>query len=290
PTVADVYQEITQVETINDVSGVTQYPFSSTRRIEAQLGIQHFAFKENLETLIAVGNDVISDTRTRSPNSFAVSLKKASAAFVGDSSVFGFVSPVRGTRYRYEIGTLTGDLKFSTALADWRKYLFFRPVTLAVRGLHYGRYGHDAENTFLQPIDLGYSWLVRGYDGISLNECHPSNTSTCPVYDRLVGSRVASGSIEMRVPLLGTKEYGLINAPAVPTELEVFADIGTAWNSGQTPKLKFQTNTGERVPVASVGIGTRILLSYIPIEIYAAKPFQRPDKNIVYGFNILPGW
>ena len=22
----------------------------------------------------------------------------------------------------------------------------------------------------------------------------------------------------------------------------------------------------------------------------AAKPFQRPTKNIVYGFNITPGW
>ena len=39
-----------------------------------------------------------------------------------------------------------------------------------------------------------------------------------------------------------------------------------------------------------VGAGLRILLSYIPIEIYAAKPFQRPDESVVYGFNIIPGW
>jgi len=287
---ADVYQALTQVETINDVSGVTQYPFSATRRVEAQLGVQRFSYKETLETLIAVGNNVISDTRERTPNSFSLSLGKASAAFVGDSSVFGFVSPVRGTRYRYEIGTMSGDLNFRTALADWRKYIFMRPVTIAVRGLHYGRYGRDAESPFLQPIDLGYSWLVRGYDSISLSECKSSATSSCPVYDRLVGSRVAAGSVELRAPLLGTKEFGLINAPAVPTELEAFFDIGTAWSHGQTPKATFKTNTDERVPVASIGIGTRILLSYIPIEIYAAKPFQRPGKNIVYGFNILPGW
>jgi hypothetical protein len=290
PVLADVFQQLTQVETINDVSGVTQYPFSATRRIEAQLGVQRYSFKETIETLIAVGNTVISDTRERSPNNFTLNLGKGSVAFVGDSSVFGFVSPVRGTRYRYELGQMTGDLRFTTALADWRKYFFFRPVTIAVRGLHYGRYGHDAESSFLQPIDLVYSWLVRGYDSISLSECKSSVVSSCPVYDRLVGSRVASGSVEFRTPLLGTKEYGLINAPAVPTELEAFFDIGTAWNNGQRPKLKFQTNTDQRVPVASVGIGTRILLSYIPIEIYAAKPFQRPGKNIVYGFNILPGW
>jgi hypothetical protein len=289
---ADIYQQITQVETIDDVSGVTQYPFSTTRRIEAQVGVQRFAYKANVETLTVVGGQIIDDRRSRLPGSFTLNLGKGSLAFVGDSSVFGFVSPVRGTRYRYEVGAMSGDLKFTTALADWRKYFFFRPVTIAVRGIHYGRYGHDAETGFLQPLDLGYTWLVRGYDGININECVSPGApaGTCPVYDRIVGSRIAAGSAEVRLPLLGTKEFGLINAPAVPTELEGFVDVGTAWTSGHTPKLTFKTNTPERVPVVSVGIGTRILLSYIPIEIYAAKPFQRPSKNIVYGFNILPGW
>jgi len=55
-----------------------------------------------------------------------------------NSSIFGFISPINGTRYRYELGALQGDIKFQTALADWRKYFFKRPVTLAVRGLYYG--------------------------------------------------------------------------------------------------------------------------------------------------------
>ncbi|MCU1244577.1 MAG: hypothetical protein JWN02_487, partial [Acidobacteria bacterium] len=49
-------------------------------------------------------------------------------------------------------------------------------------------------------------------------------------------------------------------------------------------------NTPERVPVFSAGIGLRILLAYIPIEVYAAKPFQRPGQGVTYGFNIIPGW
>ena len=86
-------------------------------------------------------------------------------------------------------------------------------------------------------------------------------------------------------------EYGLINAPFIPTEIFAFADAGAAWSSGQTPKSELQDHdTDERVPVFSVGVGLRILLSYIPIEVYAAKPFQRPDEEIVYGFNIMPGW
>ena len=55
-------------------------------------------------------------------------------------------------------------------------------------------------------------------------------------------------------------------------------------------KVKFATNTQERVPVVSAGVGARFLLSYIPIEVYYARPFQRPDSKWVFGFNIIPGW
>jgi outer membrane protein assembly factor BamA len=69
-----------------------------------------------------------------------------------------------------------------------------------------------------------------------------------------------------------------------------FADAGEAWHSGQHPKLAFNTTSLDREPVYSVGAGLRILLSYIPLEFYAAKAFQRPGQGIVYGFNIIPGW
>ena len=110
-----------------------------------------------------------------------MNLFKASPAFVGDSSVFGFVSPVRGTRYRYEVDSMTGDLRFQTLLADWRKYFFLRPLTFAVRGLHYGRYGRDGDNfNVLSPIDLGQSWLVRGYDSIEPRRVRPPPSSPAP--------------------------------------------------------------------------------------------------------------
>jgi len=82
----------------------------------------------------------------------------------------------------------------------------------------------------------------------------------------------------------------LINANFIPTEIFAFGDVGAAWTSASKVTWKWQTNSNARVPVASVGAGVRILLSYIPIEFYAAKPFQRSDQSIVYGFNIMPGW
>ncbi|MEO8033467.1 MAG: BamA/TamA family outer membrane protein [Acidobacteriota bacterium] len=295
PVQADVYEQQTIIQTVDNVTTLAQYPFTSTRRIEGSVGYQRYATKADFDRIFVVGNTVVGEERGHFPGKFSLNLFTASTAFVGDSSVFGFVSPVRGTRYRYEAQALTGDLRFSTALADYRRYFFFRPTTIAIRGLHYGRYGTDAESPDLTPLYVGDIGLMRGYDpyGIGPGECVGATSfSNCAVFQRLTGSRLAIASVEARTPILGTKEYGLINAPYIPVEGFAFADAGTAWSAGQHPKLKFvnHDSTTLNIPVFSVGVGLRILLSYIPIEVYAAKPFQRPAQDVVYGFNIIPGW
>jgi hypothetical protein len=289
--IVDVYRQFKQIQLITDISGIAQYPFSSTRRIEGAVGAQRYSFKEELETFFVSGNSIIDRERETLPGSFVLNFTKASAAFVGDSAVYGFMSPINGTRYRYEVETLQGDLNFQTALADWRKYFFKRPVTLAVRGLHYGRYGDGAEDPRLTPLYLGRGSVMRGYDPYSIDpvECGTAN-GTCPVFDRLIGTRILAASAELRAPLLGTREFGLIDAPFLPTEIFAFGDAGAAYSENDDVNWTFETRTNERVPVFSVGVGLRILLAYIPIEVYAAKPFQRPDEEIVYGFNIIPGW
>jgi hypothetical protein len=288
---ADIYQQFRQIQLVSDISGLAQYPFSATRRIEGAIGAQRYSLKTELETFFIIGNQIVDRVRERLPGGFVLNFTKGSTAFVGDSTTYGFISPIAGTRYRYEVEALRGDLNFQTALADWRKYFFRRPITLAVRGLHYGRYGAGAEDGRLTPLYLGSGSVMRGYDPYSIDpvECGTTN-GTCPVFDRLVGSRILAGSVEVRAPLLGTKEFGLIDASFLPTEVFAFADAGAAYSASQKVTWKYETTTTDRVPVFSVGAGLRILLAYIPIEVYAAKPFQRPDQGIVYGFNIIPGW
>ena len=47
----------------------------------------------------------------------------------------------------------------------------------------------------------------------------------------------------------------------------------------------------ERVPVFSTGLSARInVLGYLIFETYLAKPFQRPMKDWVWGFQLAPGW
>ena len=289
--IVDVYEQFRQIQLITDASGIAQYPFSSTRRLEGAVGVQRYSFKEEVETFFVAGNTIVDRTRETLPGAFTLNFSKASAAFVGDSAVYGFMSPINGTRYRDEVETLNGDLNYQTALADWRKYFFKRPVTLAVRGLHYGRYGDGAEDPRLTPLYLGRGSVMRGYDPYSIDpvECGTAN-GTCPVFDRLIGTRIVAASAEVRAPLLGTREFGLIDAPFLPTEIFAFADAGAAYSENDKVNWNFETRTDERVPVFSVGVGLRILLAYIPIEVFAAKPFQRPDEEVVYGFNIIPGW
>jgi Tol biopolymer transport system component len=293
PVNAEFYIQDREVQLVTDVSGLAHYPLSATRRVEGAVGMQRYSHKLERETFVVVNGQVVDREVQRAPGSFAITFGKASAAFVGDSSTFGFISPINGTRYRYELESLNGDLNFQTALADWRRYFFARPVTFALRGLHYGRYGDGAEDTRLSPLYLGQGSLMRGYDpyGIDATECGTLGADgSCPVFDRLVGTRIGVASFEVRAPLFGTREFGLINMPFLPTELYGFADAGAAWSDDESVTWEFETRTSTRVPVFSVGAGVRILLSYIPIEFYAAKPFQRPDEDIVYGFNIAPGW
>jgi hypothetical protein len=290
---ADVIQQVREISRYDDMSGVLQYPFSSTRRVEVTGGFQRQSLKAEVETVTIVGNTIIDDTTRQLPGSFALNLARASGAFVGDSAIFGFLSPIMGARYRYEVDTLTGNLHFNTALVDYRKYFFFRPVTLAVRGIHYGRYGRDAEDPRIQPLFIGDPALVHGYEfnSINLNECVGSsnNPNACPVFDRLFGSKLAIANVEVRIPLFGTKEFGLATG-FIPTELFFFTDAGVAWTQHQHPRIRFETNTSDRVPSVSSGVGLRLLLSYIPLEFYWAKPYQRPHSGWAFGFNIIPGW
>src|SRR4030095_2140920 len=122
-----------------------------------------------------------------------LNLAMVSSAFVGDTSIFGATSPIRGTRYRLEMDHTAGDLTYSSALVDGRTYLMpKRPFTIALRGLYYGRFGSDAESPFLSPVFIGYPELVRGYDSNSFqaSECGATTDGSCPVFDRLIGSPV----------------------------------------------------------------------------------------------------
>jgi hypothetical protein len=190
--------------------GLLAYPFSRAKRIEFTGGYRNIGFameREQNAFLLSTGERIASQTvDLEAPAS--INLATAGTAFVHDTSVFGGVSPIVGSRYRIEGGVQAGGLNFGSLLADYRRYILLpRNLTLAGRAMHFGRYGGDSEDARLQDLLIGYPSLVRGYsiDSFDIRECGPELqlTGDCPAFDQLAGSKLAIGNVELRVPVLG---------------------------------------------------------------------------------------
>jgi Tol biopolymer transport system component len=305
--------------------GFASYPFSRTRRIEGQLGVTRYGFDTELEVFRIAGNQVVDRNRVDSGDcdpgssnplersvcgSDAIYLAQSGAAFVGDFANFGFTSPIQGGRYRFGLTGTYGTYTFATVTADYRRYFYTKPFTFAVRAMHRGNYGigEDERGTRIgqellyQPYFPGF---VRGYSASSIeaDECgapqfneETGQIDTCPVFNRLQGTRTGLASAEVRTILLGTEQVGLLNFPYLPTELSLFADAGIAWTKDEAPTLRFvsgdeATTTTEQIPVFSVGASTRLnVLGFAIVEIFYAYPFQRPEQGWHFGFALTPGW
>ncbi len=280
---------------IEQAGMVFKYPLSTTHRFEITPYLTHTWFRSEIEQLLIVNNQVVQRRVQKLPSPSPFTLFQLSGAFVGDYAYFGFTSPARGGRYRFEVEGIMGTLNFATLLADYRRYFFKNPITLAFRFLHYGRYGPDSDNRRITPLFIGYPTLVRGYSSGSFdyNECIASGGTgdDCPAINRLAGSRFLVMNAELRIPLLGTRRFGLIRFPFLPTEVSFFLDGGVAWTAQDPPVWKWAIESSERIPVFSTGVSFRInLMGYIILEIYGARPFQRPLKNWLWGLNLAPGW
>ena len=298
--------------------GLLEFPISKTRRWELNAGYTRYGFGlEALRSYLAPGTfqEVAAERVDLDPASLDPAFGRtyhmgtASLAYVGDWSYFGFTSPVRGGRFRLEAAPTIGDLNVVAATADYRRYLHTYPFTLAMRGLHFGRYGPDAEGSiFNRQTFLGYQTLVRGYSYYSFNSDECGIGQSCPAFERLWGSRLAVANLEVRVPLFGVEQFGLVNFPFLPTELSAFVDAGVAWTSNApcegTSGLNTSSWAGEncspvfewdapdaRTPVVSAGLSARVnLMGFAVVETYYAYPFQRPNKGWHFGFQLAPGW
>ncbi len=293
----------------SQASALGAYPLSVTRRLEATVGLTRYGFDYEADVFQLEGQFIVDRDRVKLPSPDAIYFAQANVAFVGDFSNFGFTSPVQGGRFRYQAGIIQGTYNFFPVLADYRRYFFLKPFTFAMRGMHIGNYGVKRDGLTRIGEEYLYSsyypGFVRGYGYRSFDEAKECLTfaevtsetvDTCPALNRLSGTRLALASVEIRTPIFGTEQFGLINFPYLPTELSLFADGGLAWTGDEGPNLTFSTGDEARtdpgrIPVFSVGASTRFnVLGYLIFEVFYAYPFQRPDKGAHFGFALSPGW
>jgi Tol biopolymer transport system component len=264
--------------------------FNRSRRIEVSGSFQRVGFSQEIQTEVysLVDGSFLGDSRQDLPDPYEpLNLGSVSAAFVHDSSIFGATSPIVGSRARFEVSPTFGSITYTSALADARAYFMpVRPLTAAVRVLQYGRYGGGSEDPRFQSLYLGYPTFIRGYDGITADECVPDARSACPVYDQLFGSRILVANFELRGPLFGLLKGRLAYGP-LPLEIGVFADAGVAWTADD--KASFLG--GERKLLTSVGATARLnFFGLLVIEAALAHPLDRPARSWVWQWNFRPGF
>ena len=278
----------------DQASVLFQYPFSTTRRVEFDVGYTHVSYDTEIFRYLDFGSSIQGPERIDVPSPDPIAFGQATAALVGDNSFFGFTAPIAGGRYRLELTPTFGGINFNSLLVDGRRYLFARPFTFAFRAMHLGRYGADEEDDRLSPLYVGNDQFVRGYDVYSFTaaDCSSSGTqASCPEFERLVGSRIAVANAEFRIPLVGPRTLSLIPSSFIPIDLALFADAGMAWTSTESAELRFDRSTTDRVPVFSAGASMRVnLMGFAVLEVFYARPFQRPGRSTVWGLQFAPGW
>ena len=274
------------------------YPLSRASRVEVAGSLRNISFGRELDTIAydPFTGQLLSEDRHNLDAPSGISFADASAALVYDTALFGPTSPILGQRYRFEVSPTVGGLRYTGVLADYRRYVMpIRPITIAGRVLHYGRYGPGGADPRITPLFIGYPNLVRGYDVNSFTaaECgtvtsHIATIGQCPVFDQLIGSRVGVANLEVRVPLLGLFNRRNLYGP-IPVELIGFSDWGVAWTA--TEKANFLGGDGTRHVVQSYGAGARInVLGFAVVEIDYLKPRDRPQKGWSWVFNFSPGF
>ena len=272
--------EVTERQTSRGAFGMTSFPFNTSTRVEFTGGGRALSFTRDAKIRVFdLNGRAVERRETHALLADPMYLAEGAVAVVHDTSFFGATGPIYGSRYRFELGHTTGTLKYTSVLADWRRYFMpVRPFTVSVRGLHYGRYGPTSQHPQLLDLFVGYPDLVHGYGvgSFSAVECLDGNLGRdCAVFNSLIGSRLLVANAEVRAPLVGLFT-GEIEYGRIPVEVAGFFDAGVAWTAATRPSFA----GGTRDAVRSAGFAVRVnAFGLMIVELAASRPFDRVDRS-----------
>jgi hypothetical protein len=255
------------------------YPFSRMQRLELTGGVHGIGFAREVRTreYDRATGQLIDERRQRAAAPRHITLVESAAALVYDSSVTGPTAPVLGRRSRFEVAPTLGQLSFVTVTADYRQYLMpVRPVTVAFRVQHVGRYGRDAADGRLLPLVWTVRDLVRGY---SVREAvgQSCTARACDPLTEIGARRLFVGNLEVRTPLFGP--LGLFRRSSVlPIDGFAFVDAGSFARDGHRSTLR------------TVGAGVRLNATGFVFEFAGARPFDRVNEGWTVSVNFRPGF
>lgn len=289
------------------------YPFNTHVRLEAGAGLNWVSFRNDRidEYYDAATEQVLGTKKQKLPADDRYNFQMMHAAWVGDNSTFGLTSPLNGYRYRAEVRQILGVVSLTNYLADFRKYKYFRPFSLAARFLYNARNGKDAETQALQPLFIGFPGYVHGYYGRALDKQLDRGVDL----NQLIGTRMAMANLELRLPFTGPPKLSAIKSKFLFTDLALFADFGGAWKGNLFANRTSEENPATTTPgtgttylvgsgnskivdnyrydpVASFGMALRLnLFGYLVLEPFYAVPLHSGKlQKGSFGLNLTPGW
>ena len=279
-----------QVWTHRHVSGFAAYPLNRSQRFEVSAGARQISFNREGRTQVfsPTTGRLLDQEQVALPGQPSIGIAEAGVAFVGDTAVFGATGPLLGSRYRFQIAPAVGGLTYTSVLADYRRYFMpIRPYTIAVRVVHSGRYGGDADDPRLLDAYVGSSSLVRGYSGsrVARSECGGATSRCAALYD-LVGTRYAVAKLEVRMPVMGMLS-SRVRYGALPIDAFVFADAGAAWGGRERAALGAASTTRM---IRRVGAGLRVNAMGLIFELTTARPLDLQHAGWSFGFNLRPAF
>ncbi len=287
-----VLSEVIERQTSRGVAALAAYPLNGATRVEIGGDARQLTFSRELRTAVYAFDtgDLLTRDRVSYPVGRALYLSQPRVALVHDTSFFGATSPIFGSRARLEVGQTFGTLDFTSLLVDGRRYFMpVRPVTIAVRGVHLGRYGRDADSAEIADLYAGYPELVHGYGlgSFDARDCADRTAGgPCAVFNNLRGSRLVVANVEVRAPVVGLfrrqLEYG-----RVPVEIAGFFDAGVAWSGDSRPTFAGGTHR----LVRSAGVAARVnVFGLFVLEVAASHPFDRVGGGVQWQVGLRQGF
>lgn len=272
------------------------YPLSVTKRFEVGAAYEYYHQRiDRYVNYVDAGGFLLGQDREKLASSGTDNLYSVSAAYVGDNSYFGLTAPLQGWRYRIGVERFFGSYRFNTLLLDGRRYYYLKPVTFAVRGLAYGRFGGNSGNVNeVYPLFAGQSYFVRGYTSEVLYEDAPE------LIDQMAGSKLLVGNFEIRLPFTGPRKLSVLKSSFLITDLNLFFDVGLGFfetnDLKKNPVDKDPLDGRDPIrhkPLLSTGVSMRVnLFGVLVLEPYFALPLSVPSerRSWTFGMNWIPGW
>lgn len=276
-------REISHLRYLDQWGGVSaRYNVTASRRIEIGSGLRRtgVTWQTITRTIDVADGSTINRALSQTPAGRPLYVADAHVAVVADTAVFGATSPVLGHRLRLEVEPAFGAATYADIRVDARRYFMpVRPITIAVRAEHVGRFGPDAADPRLVPLVAGLESLVRGYDlrTFAIDTCGRTATE-CSLVDALRGSRFALANIEVRAPLAGLLS-GNLDYGRIPIEAIAYVDAGYLW-----------THAARGSRFRSAGFGGRANLGGLVVEVSAARPLDRDTSGWTASILLRPGW